>query len=42
MQVNTSPFHDGWMIKVKLTDPSQADELMDSAAYGTHCEENAH
>ncbi|EIE21589.1 glycine cleavage H-protein [Coccomyxa subellipsoidea C-169] len=41
-KVNTAPFSDGWMIKVKLTDPSQADGLLDSAAYGTHCEENAH
>ncbi len=40
MQVNTAPFHDGWMIKVKLTNPSEADSLLDSAAYGKQCEDS--
>ena len=31
--VNTGPTGDGWFIKVKLTDPSQLDGLMDEAAY---------
>lgn len=42
LQVNSAPFSDGWMLKVKLTDPSQVDSLMDSAAYEKHCEESAH
>ncbi|CAL8469436.1 g8977 [Coccomyxa elongata] len=41
-QVNTAPFHDGWMIKVKLTNPSEADSLLDSTAYGKQCEDSAH
>jgi len=31
--VNQSPYADGWMIKVKLTDPGELDELMDADAY---------
>ena len=31
--VNSDPFGDGWMIKVKLSDPSQIDELLDAAGY---------
>jgi glycine cleavage system H protein len=31
--VNKDAYGDGWMIKVKLSDPSQLDSLMDAAAY---------
>lgn len=31
--LNTSPYEDGWMVKIKLTDPDELDELMDAAAY---------
>ena len=31
--VNTDPYGDGWMIKIKLTNPEEAALLMDSAAY---------
>jgi glycine cleavage system H protein len=31
--LNTTPYDDGWMIKLKLTDSSGADALMDAAAY---------
>ncbi len=31
--VNKDPYGAGWMIKVKLTNPSELDELMDAAAY---------
>ena len=30
---NQDPYGDGWMVKVKLSDPSEADGLMDAAAY---------
>jgi len=33
--VNSSAFEDGWMIKIKLTEPSEIDELMDAEAYKT-------
>jgi len=31
--VNSSPFDEGWMIRVKLSDPSQLDDLMTAEAY---------
>ncbi|GAB5466869.1 MAG: glycine cleavage system protein GcvH [Candidatus Kapaibacteriales bacterium] len=34
--VNDDPYEGGWMIKIELTDPSQADELMDVDAYKAH------
>ncbi len=42
MQVNADAFGDGWMMKVKLTDPSQLDGLMDKSAYEAHCEAAEH
>jgi len=31
--VNKDPYGDGWMVKIKLSDLAQLDELMDAAAY---------
>ena len=31
--VNEDPYGEGWMVKVKLSDPSEADDLLDAAAY---------
>ncbi len=31
--VNDDPYGAGWLIKVRLSDPSQVESLMDSAAY---------
>jgi glycine cleavage system H protein len=31
--VNSDPYGEGWMIKMRLSDPSQVDGLMDAAAY---------
>lgn len=31
--VNSDPYESGWMIKIRLSDPSQVDGLMDAAAY---------
>ena len=31
--VNADPYGDGWMIKVKIADATQLDELLDSEAY---------
>ena len=31
--VNDDPYGEGWMIKVKMSDPSEADGLMAAAAY---------
>lgn len=34
-KVNQDPMGDGWFIKIKLSDPSELDALMDEAAYQT-------
>src|ERR687885_3017664 len=31
--VNTDPYGDGWMIKIRLADPSEVDELMSAEEY---------
>ncbi len=31
--VNKDPYGDGWMVKIKISDASQLDELLDAAAY---------
>jgi glycine cleavage system H protein len=37
--INTSPYDDGWMIKIRMTDPSEADDLMDAEDYQVHIAE---
>ena len=32
-KINEDPYGDGWLVKVKLSDPSEGDELMDVGAY---------
>ena len=32
-QINEDPYGEGWLVKVKLSDPSEADSLLDRAAY---------
>jgi glycine cleavage system H protein len=32
-QINEDPYGEGWLVRVRLSDPSQADALMDAAAY---------
>lgn len=34
--VNQDPYGKGWMVKMKLSNPADAAQLMDAAAYGTH------
>lgn len=31
--VNTDPYGDGWMIKLKISDKAQVDDLLDAEAY---------
>lgn len=33
--VNTDPYGEGWMIKVKISNPSELDGLLDAAAYSS-------
>lgn len=32
-KVNTDPYGDGWMVKIKIAIPSEIDDLMDDEAY---------
>jgi glycine cleavage system H protein len=31
--VNSEPYAGGWMVRLRLDDPGQVEELMDAAAY---------
>ena len=31
--INASPYEDGWLVRVRLSDPSERDALLDVAAY---------
>lgn len=37
--LNTSPYEDGWMIKIKPSDSSQLDDLLDADDYAEFVEE---
>jgi glycine cleavage system H protein len=32
-RINADPYGEGWMVKVRLADPSEVDQLMDVSAY---------
>lgn len=34
--VNSDPYGDGWMVKLRLDDPDDLATLMDAASYGVH------
>lgn len=34
--VNSSPYGDGWMVKMKMSDPAEQKELMSAEAYTAH------
>ncbi|RMG98586.1 MAG: glycine cleavage system protein GcvH [Chloroflexi bacterium] len=36
--INEDPYGAAWMIRVKMSEPEQLDELMDAEAYRAHCE----
>ncbi len=31
--INSDPYGDGWLVKIKITDPSELEELLDAKAY---------
>jgi glycine cleavage system H protein len=37
--VNVDPYGDGWLIRIRLSDPSEVDALMDVVAYRNHVAE---
>ena len=32
-KINDSPYDEGWLVRIRLSNPGEADDLMDSAAY---------
>jgi glycine cleavage system H protein len=32
-KINDAPYDDGWLVKIKLSSPGEADDLMDADAY---------
>jgi glycine cleavage system H protein len=36
--VNDDPYGDGWLVRIRLSDPSEVDSLLDAAAYRKHVE----
>ncbi len=38
--VNQDPYGDGWMLKVRVSDPGELDELLDDGAYADHIGES--
>ena len=39
--INTSPYEDGWMIKIRLSDTAELDGLLDADAYKEFVEEES-
>jgi glycine cleavage system H protein len=40
--INTDPYGEAWMIKIKMADPSEVEALKDPDAYQAYCEERDH
>jgi len=34
--VNSSPYGDGWMVKIRMSDPTEQNDLMNAEAYAAH------
>ncbi|HEY7151275.1 MAG TPA: glycine cleavage system protein GcvH [Solirubrobacterales bacterium] len=39
--INEDPYGEGWLVRVKLSDPSESDQLMDAAGYREFLAEEA-
>ncbi len=37
--LNDSPYEDGWLVKVQVSDETELDNLMDAPAYDAYCQE---
>ena len=40
--VNTSPYEDAWLIKLRVQNPGQLEQLLDAAAYQQHVQATGH
>jgi glycine cleavage system H protein len=36
--INDDPYGEGWLVRIRLSDPGEADALMDAETYGRHLE----
>jgi glycine cleavage system H protein len=36
--LNSDPYGEGWLLRLRLTDPAEIDNLMDAAAYRAYCD----
>ncbi len=39
--INQDPFGSGWIVRIRLSNPAEMDDLMDAAAYQQYCDERA-
>ena len=39
--INQDPYGKGWIVRIKLSNPSELDSLMDAAAYAAYCSERS-
>lgn len=37
--LNSSPYEEGWLVKVQVADESEMESLLDAAAYDAYCKE---
>ena len=37
--VNSDPYGEAWMVKIRISNPAELEGLMDAAAYRTYCDE---
>ncbi|MBN1121381.1 MAG: glycine cleavage system protein GcvH [Anaerolineae bacterium] len=35
--INEDPYGEGWLVRIRLSDPSELSDLMDAAAYEAYC-----
>ena len=40
--INSDPYHDGWMYKVRMSDPAELEDLLSAADYDAQVEEEGH
>ncbi len=40
--VNTDPYESAWMVKIKVSDTSEVDNMMDAAGYEKYCADRSH
>lgn len=38
--VNADPYQDGWFFRLQPADPAELEQLLDAAAYSSHCNED--